>query len=191
MKSANNLQYFIQKIVNKMVFILIKRNNNYIEWWKINPSDKKYLDNYRDPDSPEIKLYNWGGGWNTLGSESDTILEVLEAKNWEVLEKLEHREKTTYYQNLKKNSTDKSLKIGWLSPEGEMHYCDYQEHISYVHEILDSDVPTIEKLGWLHIRKMDDNTPFFTSDKRITIKQAITLKEELGISVSDEEILYQ
>jgi len=170
-----------------MVFILIKRDLNSIEWWRINASDKDKLDL---PRELKIKLYNGGGGYNFL-LDSDIVLEILEAKDWDILEKLEHKEKTTYYQNLKKNSTNKSFKIGWLSPEGEMHYCEYSDHISYVHEILGSDVPTIEKQGWLHIRKYDNGNSFFTSNKRITLEQARTLREELGISVSDEEILYQ
>jgi hypothetical protein len=141
---------------------------------------------------PEIKLYNSVGGWNCL-RESDTVLEILDAKDWDVLEKLKHRKKTTSYQRLKENSTKKELKCGWLSPDGTMHYCEYHEHISYVHEVLGSDVPTIEKHGWLHIVKGDDGQPpiFITHEKRITQDQARTLREELGCRVFDEQILYQ
>ena len=179
-----------------MVFILIKRagynpENPSTEWWNITPSDKNKLD-LPIPTRPEIKLFNGGGGYNFL-LESDTILELLMAKDWDILEELEHRQKTTYYQRLKENSTNKELKCGWLSPEGEMHYCEYHEHISYVHEVLGSDVPTIEKQGWLHILKGDRGQPpvFVTHEKRITQEQARTLREELGCHVFEEQILYQ
>lgn len=176
-----------------MVFILIKREYNpenpSMEWWKINPSDKERL-NLPISNRPEIKLYNSSGGYNCL-LDSDTVIEVLEGKDWDILEKLEYREKTTYYQRLKANSTNKELKIGWLSPDGTMHYCEYRDHISYVHEVLGEDVPTIEKQGWIHIRRHDDGSPYFYSEKRITQEQARTLKEELGCRVFEEQILYQ
>jgi hypothetical protein len=72
-----------------------------------------------------------------------------------------------------------------------MHYCEYRDHISYVHEVLGEDVPTIEKQGWIHIRRHDDGSPYFYSEKRITQEQARTLKEELGCCVFEEQILYQ
>lgn len=175
-----------------MVFLLLKRHGGFVEWWNIDASSKQYLDRYREPNCPQIKLYNGGGGWNELGKESDTILEVLEAKDWDVLEKLEHRQKTSTYKNLVKNSNRKELKCGWLEPNGKMHYCEYHDHISYVHVVLGTDVSEIEKHGWLHILKGDDGgSPSWYSKNRITQEQARTLREELGCHVFDEQILYQ
>ena len=98
--------------------------------------------------------------------------------------------KTTWYKNLVKDSTDESLKIGWLSPDGAMHYCKYQNHISYVHEVLETDVPTIEKMGWLHIMLGDDSKPFYSTNRKITRAQADKMKA-MGIYVFEDDVLYQ
>lgn len=87
------------------------------------------------------------------------------------------------------DSTNKSLESGWLSPEGKMHYCDYENHIAYAHVILKSDVPTLEMKGWLHIRK---GITFLCSNNkynlRISIAQARTAIDELGMRVNEEDI---
>lgn len=156
-------------------FILIKRtlgNSNIIlfEWWEL-------FNN---------RLYNSGGGWNTLLS-TDVILETVNAKNWNELLTKENIAKTTEYQTLLTDSTDSSLKIGWLAPDGTMHYCKYQNHISYVHIILNKDVPTLESQGWIHIVH---GLTYLGSSKRITQAQAKTATEVLGLKVNDEDILY-
>ena len=174
---------------NIKIFILIKRHNKQIEWWRIDQSSLEHLDQYCDPDCPEIKLYNFSGGWNCI-STSDTVLETVEGEDWDVIELLKHRKKTSSYKTLKRNSKKKELKCGWLSPSGEMHYCEYHDHISYVHEILGSDVPTIEKKGWVHVLR-GEGEPYFYSKKRITQDQARILREELKIHVFEDQILYQ
>ena len=71
-----------------------------------------------------------------------------------------------------------------------MHYCSYQDHIVYVHEVLNSDVPTIEARGWIHI--FDNMKMLWTNnDRRITQAQARTAREELGLDVREEDIMYQ
>jgi len=180
------------------VFILVKSTLGtstieQVAWFEVRQLDDL---SKREDNQPHevINLYNWNGGYCCLGS-NDEILEIVHIDKkriqaWEELDTIENRKKTTEYQKLAKNSKNKELKLGWLSPSGEMHYCEYQDHISYVHVVLDSDVPTIQKNGWLHIRKHDDGTPFYTSNKRITQDQAYTLRNELGVHVFDEDILY-
>lgn len=177
-----------------MVFVLIKREKpKMVCWFSAGVIYQEELKNvrYDSHGCSDIKLENGGGGYNYL-VQSDVIVEIVEGKNWDVVETLENREKTSFYQQLKKNSTNKSLKIGWLSPSGVMHYCEYHDHISYVHVVLGSDVPTIEKQGWIHIIKGDNGGPpsYFTKH-RITQDQARTLREELGCHVFEEQILYQ
>lgn len=157
-----------------MTFVLIKRQvgitDKYVfEWWE------KCGD----------KLYNSNGGWNFLIS-TDTIIETIEGKNWAVVRTLKNRKKTSRYQDLIDNSSNKTFKMGWLSPDGKMHYCEYEDHISYAHIVLESDVPTLENHGWLHIIK---NMTGILRKNRITQAQAYTLKNELGIYVADEDII--
>jgi hypothetical protein len=158
-------------------FVLLKRfaaNPDFpprFEWWEM---------------GKDGKLFNEGGGWNILIS-TDVVIETIKLKNWTALWTKENIAKTSHYQTLAKNSTDKSLKIGWLAPDGTMHYCEYSDHISYVHVVLDSDVPTIEEQGWLHIVK---GLTSLHPKRRMTQSQARTAKEELGLIVFDEDILY-
>lgn len=158
-------------------FILIKRTpvnplcSPRFEWW----------------EKGGDKLYNEGGGWNILLS-TDVVIEEIEAKNWDALWTKENIAKTSEYQNLIKDSKNKDLKIGWLAPDGTMHYCQYGDHITYVHVILNSDVPTIEKQGWLHIIK---DMSYVVPKKRMTYAQAKTIREELGLEVFEDDILYQ
>lgn len=70
-----------------------------------------------------------------------------------------------------------------------MHYCQYQNHIEYVHVILNSDVPAIEAKGWVHINK-EQTVLVKHNNKRITQAQAKTAREELNLKVFDEDILY-
>lgn len=157
-------------------FILIKRylgnaTKVSFEWWEYDIKDKN--------------LYNQNGGWTALLS-TDVILETVKAKNWDVLLTPVNVAKTSEYHTLFANSTNKSIKTGWLAPDGAMHHCKYADHISYVHMILNTTVPEIERLGWLHIFS-DMKTLNVT--KRITQQQAITAREELGLTVFDEDIL--
>lgn len=161
-----------------MQFVLLKRT-------PANPSSKPSFE-WRHLNGD--RLYNNGGGWNRLSS-NDEIIETLELKNWDELWTPENTAKTTEYQNLVEESTDKSLKIGWLAPNGKMHYCRYANHITYVHIVLDSDVPTIEEQGWLHIYA-GMSMVNLRNGRRITHEQARTLREELDINVNDEDILY-
>ena len=161
-----------------MTFILIKRklsndNRARFEWWE------------QDGD----KLFNQAGGWNNL-FDSDVIIKKVKAKNWDALFTPENIAETSEYKDLVERSTDKSLKIGWLEPNGKMHYCRYQDHITYVDLILDSTVDEIEKRGWIHIYKGDKGI-FYPVSHRVTVAQADTLRNELGLEVCDEDILYQ
>jgi len=140
-------------------------------------------------DGSQILLASNGFSWCILGSK-DKILETVKAKSWDVVNTIEQRAKTTHYQDLLKDSTDKSLKMGWLSPDGTMHYCKYTNHIEYVHTILESDVPTIEAKGWIHIfADMKHLHP--NSGKRLTQAQARTAREELELEIFDDDVAYQ
>jgi len=158
-------------------FILIKRTPPNplapprFEWWEKSGN----------------KLYNEGGGWNFLIS-SDEVIEEVSAKDWDALFTRENIAKLSDYKNLVSDSKDKSLKIGWLAPDGTMHYCQYRNHISYVHMVLNSDVPTIEEQGWIHII---NGLTYVLPKKRMTQAQAKTIREELGLQVLDQDILYQ
>lgn len=158
-----------------MKFVLLKRYPTnldcppLIEWWNKRGN----------------KLYNSGGGWNIIIS-TDEIMETIIAKDWDALLTRENIMKTSEYKNLVDNSNNKSLRMGWLAPDGKMHYCKYSNHISYVHLILNSDVSTIEEQGWIHIYSGLD---CLYSKKRITHEQAYTAREELGLRVFDEDIL--
>ena len=164
-------------------FVLIKRvlGNGHtgqfvFEWWEKGDIHPKYK---------AVTLYNEAGGWNTL-MESDVILETVKAKNWDMLLTKENIAKTTTYQKLLKDSTDKEIKIGWLAPDGKMHYCHYTNHILYADVVLNTDVPTLESKGWLHIYSgMNGLSP----EKRMTQAQAYTAREELGLNVRDEDVL--
>lgn len=136
------------------------------------------------------KIYHGNGFSYCYIGKDDEILETIEAENWDAVETPENKAKNTWYQNLVKDATDKSLKIGWLAPDGKMHYCRYENHITYVHEILESDVPTIEELGWIHVYAGAD-TIMPNSGKRMTQEQARTAREELGLNVFDDDIQYQ
>ena len=168
-------------------FVLVQQfqgNKRQIEsrcWYELGEVEPKYK-------LRKLIFFN-GFSYNYLGKD-DVILETIKAKGWDSVDTMENRAKTTWYQKLIKNSTDKSLKIGWLSPEGVMHYCKYQDHITYVHEVLNSDVPTIEAQGWIHIF---DNMKMLwaNNDRRITQAQARTAREELGLDVREEDIQYQ
>lgn len=162
-----------------MKFVLIKRTppnpscKPYIEWWEI---------------TKDNTLFNDAGGWNTLCS-TDEILETLELPSWKKLWTTQNKLKTSYYQELINDSTRKELKLGWLAPDGKMHYCQFFNHTDYVHEILNLDVPTIEKRGWIHIYR--GLTHLHPNDgQRMTQEQARTAREELGLLVFDEDILY-
>ena len=166
-KETNGLMEFIlieRKPVNKLC-------ESRFEWWN------------RVGD----KLYNQEGGWNVL-DKNDTVLETVYKKNWHALFTPENTAKTSEYKDLVKNSTRKELKAGWLSPEGRMHYCIITDHIRYAHVVLGVDVPELERIGWLHIYK---DMEYLRSGKRMTQAQATTAREELGLKVSDEDILHQ
>jgi hypothetical protein len=161
-------------------FILIKRfpaNTDCppsFEWW----------------EQEGKKIYNQSGGYNFLIS-SDEIVETVKAKDWDILFTPENIAKTTTYKNLVKNSTNKELKCGWLEPNGKMHYCRYQDHITYVDLVLNSSVSEIEDKGWLHVYRNENTVVFYANGHRITMAQANTLRDELGLKVFDEDILYQ
>lgn len=174
-----------------MVFILVKRKlaGSYTQWYSIR--NKNLLNNieYNEIGCSDVKLETYGGGHDYL-VDSDIVLEILESKDWDVLDLLRNRSKTSEYKELKANSTKKELKIGWLSPSGKMHYCEYHDHIAYVHVVLGKTVPELEEKGWIHVRKDSDGKPYFDVEKRITQEQAQTLRE-IGARVWDEQIIYQ
>jgi len=100
---------------------------------------------------------------------------------------------TSTYKNLLKDSKDSTLKIGWLSPDGVMHYCKYQNHITYADMILDESVSNLEEKGWLHIIKDSDSKSgamIGYYKYRITQKQAryLTLAE---IEFYEDDVAYQ
>ena len=164
-------------------FLLLKRqlsndNSPRFEWWE---KGEKYENTF--------KLYNRAGGWNVI-FESDEIVETVQAKDWKALNTPENIAKTTTYQTLVENSTNSELKLGWLSPQGKMHYCTYQNHISYANLILGKDSADLEEEGWLHVYK--DNIYLQPNNgMRMTQEQARTAREELNLRVMDEDILYQ
>jgi len=85
-----------------MVFILIKRENpsyEQIEWWEIDEESKPLLENF---SSNDIKLYNRAGGHNYL-LKSDTVLEIVEGKDWSKLDALKYRKRSSLYKELKFN----------------------------------------------------------------------------------------
>jgi len=164
-------------------FVLIEQfigNTTFtsISWYELGEIDANY--NAR-------RIYNQNGGYCYI-AKNDKIIETVEASSWD--SELLDNKKTTWYKDLVKDSTDESLKIGWLSPDGTMHYCKYQNHISYVHEVLETDVPTIEDKGWLHIMLGNGKEPFYSAKKRITQAQAEKMRE-IGITVFDDDIIYQ
>jgi hypothetical protein len=164
-------------------FVLIEQTvdsttKTRVSWYELGEIDAKYK---------ERRIYNQNGGYCFI-TKSDKIIETVEANSWD--SELLDNKKTTSYKDLVKDSSDESLKIGWLSPDGTMHYCKYENHISYVHEVLETDVPTIESKGWLHIMLGDDRKPFYLTTKRITQAQADKLRE-MGINVFDDDIIYQ
>ena len=68
-----------------------------IGWFLAKVKNKEQL---APPFDATIKLENCGGGYNYLLSK-DVILEIVEGKNWDVMDSLEHRSKTSEYQYLK------------------------------------------------------------------------------------------
>jgi len=172
-----------------LTFILIYRGfyKSY-EWWRITSAKeikiKKQMPEY------ELRLHNYANGYNLLLSD-DVIMEVLEHTSWETIYGKECQAKTSLYKRLRENSNDKSIICGWLSPDGTMHHCEYNDHDAYVHTILNSNVSTIEKQGWLHISKHDDGQPFYYTPKRkMTQAQAYALKN-MGSEVYECDVLYQ
>ena len=169
-----------------MEIVLLKRKvgaseNICFEWWEVGEMDKKY--NQR-------RLYNCAGSYNFL-CKTDVIIETVTVANWNKFwANPEHIKKTAEYQELAKDSTDKTLKIGWLSPEGKMHYCQYHNHIAYVNVVLNSTASEIEKQGWIHILK-NMSCCCRNNNKRMTQEQARTAREELGLHVFDDDVMYQ
>jgi hypothetical protein len=172
-----------------LTFILIYRGfYKTYEWWRI--TSAKEIEIKKQMPEYEIKLYNYANGYNSLLSD-DVIIEVLEHTSWETIYSPECQAKTSLYKNLRIDSTDKTIITGWLSPDGQMHYCKYNDHITYVHLILNSEVSTIEAQGWLHISKHDNGEPFyFTPKRKMTQAQANALKK-MGSHVHESDVLYQ
>ncbi len=158
-------------------FILIKRiigdqrsgNPVVFEWWE-QKGDKLFTPN--------------GLSWCILLSK-DVILERVSCKSWDELLTIDRIRKTSTYQRLYKNSKNKDLKIGWLEPNGKMHYCEYSDHIAYVHLILQTNVPDIERKGWVHIYKDCD----VLYDNNLTLEQKFTVTNELGLKILDNNLL--
>ena len=165
------------KNLSEMNFILIKRisgnqrpgNPVVFEWW----------------EQRGDKLFNYSGrGWCTLLS-NDVIIDRVKCTSWEELLTPERIQKTSKYKRLYDNSKNKSLKIGWLEPNGKMHYCEYSDHIEYVHIVLQNTVEEVERKGWVHIYK-NCNTLYLS---KLTPEQLITATEELELKILDNNIL--
>ena len=71
-----------------------------------------------------------------------------------------------------------------------MHYCEYEDHISYVSLVLNKSVSEIEKEGWIHVYKGSEVIRP-NNDKRMTHAQARVIREELNLKVFDSDIQYQ
>jgi len=175
--------------MNDLTFILIYRGfYKTYEWWRI--TSAKEIEIKKQMPEYELKLYNYANGHNYLMSD-DVIMEVLEHTSWDTIYGPDCQAKTSLYKRMKEESTDKTIVCGWLSPDGQMHYCKYNNHVTYVHVILNSEVSKIESQGWLHISKHDDEQPFYFSPKRkMTQAQAQALKN-MGAYVHEEDVLYQ
>ena len=161
-----------------MKFVLIKRqatpnSSIFFEWWNLQGNNK---------------LVNYGRGYTYLLS-SDVIIETVELKSWHELWTPENIAKTTEYQTLVIDSTNKNLKIGWLSPDGKMHYCKYQNHILYVHIVLDKTVPEIETEGWVHIYNDHYNYKKFYQTTKLTDAQKYTIINELGFELLETDLI--
>lgn len=176
-------------------YILIKRTLGTTtitrdEWRRINNDMKDEVTKPVGARCEDIKLFNEGGDYNYLG-DNDVVLEVKQTTGNDDFWTLDVRKKTTNYKELVERSKDSSLKAGWLSPDGRMHYCQYNDHISYVHNVLDTTVPMIEAQGWLHIIKGSDGNPFYSSvgKTRMTMAQAKKLKL-MGVHVFDDDVMY-
>jgi len=80
-----------------MRFVLLKRNspNLRFEWWELDDDNKT--------------IYNQGGGYNFISEEYDEIIEIVEYKSWKKFLTKENLLKTTSYQNLINDSSNKSL----------------------------------------------------------------------------------
>lgn len=164
------------------------------EYWLIKSTDKKLAKKFQEqifwirPANPKDK--------NSKMHHGDSPSYMYWGKNWKILERVTVEDdeqldwkKTSTYKNLVNDSTDSSLKIGWLSPEGKMHYCEYQNHISFVHAVLEKDVPTIEKKGWMHIMEGDGRRYYSKNNgKRLTVAQAKWLQNEGDFYISEEDI---
>ena len=163
-----------------MKFVLLKRklgNTEQVrfEWWHLDPDGKK--------------LWNEGWSFNYLSS-TDIIVETINLKNWKELWKDKSNiEKTSEYQELIADSNNKELKIGWLAPDGKMHYCKYSNHITYVHLILESDVKQLENLGWIHIYKSYYDHEIFFQTGKLTDAQKYTIVNELGFKLGETDLM--
>lgn len=81
-----------------------------------------------------------GGGWCPK-SKDDVVLEVAEIDEYD-FQQLDWT-KTGYY----KTEGDH----GWLSPEGQMYYCDYAEHDAVAYYILKRPSQALVEEGWVRV----------------------------------------
>lgn len=95
------------------------------------------------------------------------------------------------------------IKLGWLSPTGEMIECNAYGHIQAAYDILDKNYDmgcvlnpddVLVGLGWVHICRgaiLDHNYHFFWNVNRfLTLEQIQYLKpyfEDEGVSIDEVE----
>lgn len=99
------------------------------------------------------KWYNSPGGrsWQSK-SESHIVLETATVEDEFELDMT----KTSLGQRLLAQSKDDSLAEGWLSPEGEAHYCQHHEQDLYAWYVLRREVRDLEQEGWGRLGRSGD-----------------------------------
>lgn len=115
---------------------------------------------------------NYGPYWENISGgrmpkrESDNIVKVVEAEDWEDL-----NWKETYLGNF-----ERDLREGWLSPTGEFVQADYRYHEDVAEFIIGKTSTELENQGWVKLSSAFDKG-FYTKKDRLTSYQKTWLNK--------------